>query len=343
MRLAVALLLLGCADAESGQQVVDAAASNGKPCAATGPNGCIYTALPAAETCEAGVLAPEWEARALAQVNRARLQAGLPEVTLAQDDGGPLQACTLINALLGQTTSDPPEGSACWSAAAAEACRGSNLTTLGFRVASADPDLVHRSLQIPETFVDSWLVDDDSGGDGVPTLGHRRWLLDPFLGPTQFAMGYAVSTDASGVLVRQVGALRVVTESPTAELVLEHPYVAWPVGETPAAWMALDGWLLVSVVVSTQEPAASAAVDFRGVTVRLTRDGAAVPLATRADGAVDLRTTGAGQGPVHGLPNHLQFRPAEPLVMDADYRVTVEGIAGAGAPTTISYGFRVTP
>ncbi len=343
-RAASLLLALACGSASEGAAPPDAAASNGRPCAASGTSGCIYTTLPSSATCDAGVLAPEWQARALAQVNRIRLIAGVPEIPLAQEASSALQACTLVNALLEATNSDPPKTAACWSEAARNACRESNLTTLGFRVPSSVPDTVFRSLQGPEVFVDSWLLDDAPGPTPeAPSLGHRRWLLDPFLGPTAFAMSFSLSEDAEGPLVRQVGALRVITTPPTEAIVLERDVVAWPIDEVPAALVAPDGWLLASIVVSVTEPGDNAVVDFSRASVRISAAGADVPIALGADGLPDLRYTGAGKGPVHGLANHLQWRTAAPLSASTDYSVVIDGIAGQGAPESVSYTFRITP
>lgn len=329
--------MLGCAATETGATVGVEYDSDGDVCAAFGLDDCVFKSVPSPETCTAGVLSADWETRALAEVNRIRVHAGLPEVAYDTAAQPGLQACALVNAGAGTTEHDLDPSAPCFSVIADAACQRANLTTLRFGIPASGLTVIHRSLRSPERFVRSWLTDVTDDGE----LGHRRWLLDPFLGPTAFGMAYATSTANDVTDIRQVAALQVMSPTTGDPAAMASDFVATPVGEYPEVWVAPDWYLSFSVLLSRTSVIDNAAVDFTSATVTVTKDGAPAALAT-ANGAPDVRHASGGKGPAYGLPNHLAWRMAEPLQTGSTYAVTIGNVALPGGPKSYQYWFRLT-
>jgi hypothetical protein len=164
---------------------------------------------------------------------------------------------------------------------------------------------------------------------------------------TSMGMGYRTSTGADGTtILDHVGVLQVLPKSFAAPGDETPTIIAYPIGDYPLEWVDPSYYLSVSLLVDRSSPARNSAVNFDAATVTVTKDGAPAPLATLDGGAPDLRTSYE----FFGLPNHLQFRLAEPLAEGASYVVVLDGVViedASGAPTDAparyQYSFRLVP
>lgn len=173
-------------------------------------------------------------ARALKMVNLYRFLAQLPEVIDDPARNQKAQKCALMMHANGQLEHAPPSWWACHTADGAQAASQSSLASAPGVEA-----------------VDAYTVDP-----GNPTsLGHRRWLLSPQLGP----VGLGTTS--------QYSCLWVMGGTGTAT----RPWVAWPPpGPFPYAAFHLDQ---VESVHSTGWSIQSDTIDLSGAQVRLLEDG----------------------------------------------------------------------
>jgi hypothetical protein len=162
---------------------------------------------------------------------------------------------------------------------------------------------------------------DDSYGNNLPTLGHRRWLLEP----TTTKVGYGQAGNFVTIRVMGEGA------RPT-----NLAAVAWP----PAGWVPLDLFVARQAWSVSLNPRAfpggkvQSGADTR-VTMTRQRDGRTWTFrAGSPDGYFAVERSG------FGLPFCMIFKPNDlGLVLGGDsYRVEVSGLRdGSGAPINLAY------
>lgn len=121
---------------------------------------------PGSNPCDPGTVSKEVLASALRMTNMYRYLAGLPDVTLSDTFNKKAQACAVLMKENGTINHYPPKTWSCYSADGAEAAQSSNLA-LGSDATRA----VYRFMQ-------------DNGN--ATTLGHRRWIIGNWFGPTGF-------------------------------------------------------------------------------------------------------------------------------------------------------------
>lgn len=136
------------------------------------------------DSCDGGILDPEFVLDGVRRVTLYRWLAGLPAVTTKVDYGPLTQSCA--SALAAEGIGVRPEITSdfqCYSPQAAEGALSSNIT---------------RGPTSPAEAVDDFMIDE-----GVESLGHRRWILNPEMGATAFGQRgtyscmYAVDTNGS--------------------------------------------------------------------------------------------------------------------------------------------------
>lgn len=226
-----------------------------------------------AAACEPGDLDDLGRTNTLRQVNLYRWLAGLPEVTLDVAKNAAAQSCALIMDVNDDIEHEIPAGWRCQEASGVEAALHSNLATAPAVEA-----------------IDLYMEDD-----GIPNLGHRRWILAHDLA----TIGVGSTDDFS--------CLHVIDGTGRTDA----RWTAWPPpGFVPRAalhqrmpWGAYDvdkaGWSIQSD-----------SLDVSRATVAITKDGAPVQASTRV--------LGQNFGSTYGLA-------IEPIDFDTkDGRFTVE-------------------
>lgn len=236
--------------------------------------------------CVPGVTSAAFEAATIQMANYFRTMVGLPTVTLDPTRTAAAQAAALIMAAQGDLSHTPPQTWACWTQAGADAANRSNLY-LGRSGASAV----------------AGYMDDE----GVPSLGHRRWILFP--PQVQIGTGSTDFTNALDV----VGGFGPRPASPE--------YVAWPP----------PGFVPYQVVYNTWSLALPNA-DFANATVTMTHQGAPVQL------AVAQLPAGFGDPGISWRPQGLGIGAA---IADRTFTVTVSNVVVGGTPRTFTYNVTV--
>lgn len=291
---------------------------------AASPWAGVYAVAPDLASCRPGRLAPTEQARALALLNDIRRLHGLGPVDWDATQEEPVMRAALLFAANGQLSHTPSAHWRCLSAAGAQGAASSNIHLW---VGSAG-SLPRRS----EDVVIGFLTDIGNRVSG--NIGHRRWMLDPFLKRVAFGRVGA----RAGAMLHDGAALSVVdvagglNDAGGLGGSARADHWAWPQGVYPARYFHPEAFLSFSAIVDLTERAANAAVDYRGASVSV----------RRADGRPLVVSQLSFDHHGYGLPNSLQFKAAG-IEPDIEHEVLIEGVRAAGVPRDYRYRFRIVP
>lgn len=278
-----------------------------------GAAAALYDVQPDAATCRSGMLKASVKADFLAKLNAIRALHQLPAVTYSEAEDAQEADSSLMMAVNKQLSHTPPTSWTCYTASGATAAGASNLiggwgTGLGF--------------DSEDSYLGLWLTEG-----GSASIGHRRWILNPFLGKTSYGRVAVVLPDGSRA---SAASMRVFNFAGGVTAPAGLPaYVAYPSGDYPARYFTLSSYLSFSVVAGTTSTfGANANVRYDRATITVTGPGGALAVS-------DVTSDNEG----YGLANNVQWRVAG-LQAGVTYTVTIAGVTGAPR-TDYSYTFRV--
>lgn len=280
----------------------------------------MYAVVPDVAACRTGTLTQATRDEVLGLVNTIRALHRLPAVRYAPADEPQVAEAALMMAANNALDHEPPTSWRCYTATGAAGAASSNL---------------HGGSNSAPIFISNERI---LGGllDEVTNLvsdnvGHRRWILDPFL--TQTAYGrVSVTTPAGGAIdfaAMKVFNFSAATAGPAPGSL--PPFVAYPFGDYPARFFDTRALLSFSAVIDPSSSRGNAAVDYSRATVTVTTGGAPVAVS-------EIRSDNVG----YGVPNNIQFRVAG-LRTGVSYDVAITNVLVRGAPTSYSYSFRIVP
>ena len=278
----------------------------------------MYTAQPSIASCQPGQLSTATTSTVLSELNAIRALHKLPPVVYSSTDEAAAQAAALVQAANDALSHTPPTTWKCYSSLASTGSGTSNLYGgygNGLTLLTEDEVLA------------GWLT--ETNNLVVDSVGHRRWLLYPFLG----SVAYGRVAGASPTQTRgDAAALKVFSNvgSGVANGTLP-PFVAYPYQDYPARYFSTSSLLSFGVIAnSSANSSANATVNFANARVTVTQ---------RGGGALTVsKQTYDNVG--YGLPNNLQFAVAG-LQAGVYYDVTITGVVVNGATQSYSYYFRV--
>jgi uncharacterized protein YkwD len=280
----------------------------------------LYTALPDTSICRAGTLTAAEKSSALATVNAIRAAHGLASVTYDSAGDDAVMQAALMSAVNGQLDHAPPTTWGCYSASGDSGAQTSNLYLGG--------PSAFLTLAPSASILAGWLADVGSEA----TLGHRRWMLDPFL--KQIAFG-RVDVQATTGVKTTASALKVIYSADATGTVTPD-YVAYPVGDYKKAYFQGTGTTdpIQSFTAIADKSSRSAngqsKVDYGVATVSVVPRGGAALAVT----AVSPDYVG------YGVPNLLRFR-AGGIVAGVVHDVTIANVRVNGVLRSYSYSFRL--
>lgn len=303
-----ALLFAACSAAGSFEAVAQPS---------TGAIDRLYAVSPDMASCRPGQMSAAARSEILESVNRVRALHLLPPVTYLAADEPQAMAAALMMSANRSLSHSPPARWRCYSALGAHGAGSANLhggvaTSLAFFMSN-------------DAIVAGWVTDIYNS---VPNnIGHRRWILDPFL--TTIAFGRAAIADGGDLIDSAV--LKVFDFSASGDVPRSLPeFVAYPFGDYPARYFESGARLSFGAIADRANKSGNANVSYAraAVTVRQ-RGGAALTVSN-----ISFDTSG------FGLPNNIQFDVAG-LVQGTMYEVTVANVEVNGAPRTYTYSFRI--
>lgn len=274
----------------------------------------LYTTPPDLKSCRPGVLAAMETQRALSTLNAIRALHGLSPVAYDASADEAVMRISLMIAVNRQVSHAPSQDWRCYAPDGYLAAQTSNLGG-GFA-----PALIFRNA---EDYVTGWLTEMRNG---LPdSIGHRRWLLDPFL--KKIAYGRV-----AGILAEESvdgAAIRISYPGEAYNTDFTGDFVSYPFQDYPEKFYQDGAMLSFSVVASRDSLASNRNVNFADALVTVARNGQPLPV---SDISFDNST--------YGLPNSIQFRAGK-LVRGALYSVAISGVMVGGERRDYSYWFRI--
>lgn len=279
----------------------------------------LYATRPDVAVCRAGALTEREKQAVVATLNQVRALHGLGPVVYDSANDGPAMQAALMMAANGRLDHHPTASWACHSAAGARVAGESNL-----HGGVVSPYLAFHD---SATIIAGWVTDV---GNGIAdNIGHRRWLLDPFLDHVSFGRVAQALPDGRAT---DAAVIRVFGDNGDAEARTSAEFVAYPFADYPERFYADNAILSFSVVIDRLRKSANLEVDFSHATVALRRrGGGGMPVR-------NLRFDSEG----YGLPNNLQFT-TDPISRGTHYDVAIGNVIVAGAARNYEYSFRIVP
>lgn len=266
----------------------------------------LYDCGPDTTTCWEGQLKSDEKIKVMDMLNYIRSLNNLQDITYNPDMEKYAQKAALITCANEYMNHYPTTDEKCYSIDGFLGCERSNLW---FGYAST----VHTWLS--EDMILDWLIDD-----GVENLGHRRWLLNPFM--REVAYGRVDKVNGMGKHFT-AGALKVMLDS----LDFWQPfqsnieYVAYPQGDYPLNAFKLDWYLSFSLVADNKVFWNNAKVDYSNATIQM-KDENGYNLIINS---VSYNTDG------YGLPNIIQWKAVN-LQAGITYTVKISNLSYDGTP-----------
>lgn len=273
-----------------------------------------YDVQPDIAGCRAGTLRAAVKAEFLARLNDIRARHGLAPVTYSNDEDVQQADSSLMMAANVALSHTPPASWRCYTAGGAAGAGASNLiggwgTGLGF---DSEDDLLA-----------GWLREG-----GTAQLGHRRWILHPFLRKTSYGRVSALLPDGRRATTASMRVFSFVSAGSAPPTV--PPYVGFPQGDYPSRYFALTDYLSFSVVPGTSDNGADRSVDFSAATVTVRGPSGDLPV-----------TNISRDNDGYGIANNIQWRVTG-LAASTSYAVTIAGVRNA-PQASYSYTFRIIP
>lgn len=279
----------------------------------------LYQQQPEPAACRAGLLHDAQRQQVLSTVNAIRTLHGLAPVQYEDSEQDAVMQTALLMAANGRIDHAPPPQWRCWTAMAAKTA-GASLLSGGVRASNI-------AFHTPEQDILVWLTDTEARS--VAGIGHRRWLLDPFL--KRIAYG-RVSGAVDGRNQSVASVLKIMRPEKTAAAATGPELIAYPFGDYPARFYAEGAPLSVALMIDAGHKAGNAAVDFSQARIKV-----------MAASGKPLRISGIlTDNSFYGLPNSLQFR-TDDLISGERYDVTLDNVRVQGQPKTYRYWFRIMP
>lgn len=278
----------------------------------------LYDVQPDVDNCREGKLKASVVNAQIASLNALRALHGLPPVINSSGDELGEQQSALMQAANQSLSHTPPTTWKCYTQAGYTGSSTSNLSIsygTGLRVES------------DESFLARWMTEKDN--ISVDSVGHRRWLLDPFLGAVSYGRVVGNTTGTFGRV--DAAALKVFgTTGAKAPIGTLPAYVAYPQGDYPARFWDDGALLSFGVIASQTAGGANRQVNYSAATVSVRERGASALTVS------NVTFDNAG----YGLPNNIQFA-VDGLRRGVTYDVTISGVTGPGTQPSYAYSFRI--
>lgn len=277
----------------------------------------LYAEQPDIPACRSGRLRVDVVQQAVDALNGIRARHGLAPVVLDRQSVADAAEAALMLAANGKLEHAPPPSWRCYSTAGAK-IMASSLISGGVTA----PNIAFHT---PAQDLIAWLIDSKS--TAVDSIGHRRWLLDPFLGTVSYGRV------AGRIGRRAVSGASVLHFTGAANASAVGPeLIAYPYQDYPARYFTDDALLSVSLLVDERHRRGNAAVDFSQAAIQVV-DERGKPMKV---GGIASDNHG------FGLPNNLQFRIAR-IQPGVRYQVSIDGVRVRGLAKSYRYWFRIVP
>lgn len=276
----------------------------------------LYDAAPDINTCYEGTLKQAEKTAVLNAVNYVRSLHHLEPVEYNNAGDTETAKSALISAANGQLTHTPAATMFCYSEQGYQGAYTSNLHLF----ASSS----NSSLPTSEGSIAGFMIDDD-----VESLGHRRWIIDPFLKSISFGR---VDSNVSISRYFYTGmTLKVVNKDVRTCTNLDNDFVAYPYGTYPSVYAKTEWYWSFSALVDKCDRWSNDQVDYSTAVITVTNSSGT----SMSVNSVNYNTNG------YGLSNIIQWKVANAKAEES-YRVNIQRVMVAGQSKNFSYDVKIT-
>lgn len=281
-------------------------------------SGQLYDSRPNIDKCQAGTLKISVKEGVLNTVNKIRALHGLSPVMYDDQYDDEVMKGALIIAASGHLTHYPEPSEKCYSPEGANGGKTSNI--VGGTISP------HLRFQSPDDDIIGWIT--DVGNASGQNVGHRRWLLDPFLKKIAFGRVASVlangdSTDGS--MIRVVWNDQHKNQSPRSE----NNFVAYPFMDYPQKYFD-EKAILSFTAIDDQLNRHKNKADYSRANLEVVDE----------TGNFVHTHDVKGDNDGYGVPNVLQFRMGA-VQPKMKYMVNIRNVLINGQSKSYSYWFRV--
>ncbi len=293
----------------------------------------LYVKLPDVSRCSSGKLKKREIQAVFREINRIRALHRLPPVSYRADQDKVSADAALIIVANQNMTHYPAPESKCYSEKAAKISSNSNLlfhiyhvwnpSTKGNRMRDILARLKANIIPTRKIVAD-WIIDKN-----VFPLGHRRWLLNPFLTSVSFGRVDTVNNkDKRWALV--TGAALAYHSTRSVKELPRGFFVACPDGDYPAAFFDSDELFSFTAVPISANIFGNRFVNFKKavITIKDERGNILKPYDIKWDNKP------------YGVPNILMWRVSG-IKRGILYNVTISNVFFGNSPQNYHYNFRI--
>lgn len=279
-----------------------------------------YDVVPDVANCQEGQLKNAEKIKVLNHVNFIRSIHGLKPVTYNYSKDTDVQKAALIIAATEDLDHTPPSSVKCWSQAGYNGSETSNLHIKWFFGNSYSESI---------EAVNSWMIDRN-----ISTLGHRRWIIDPFLKDIAFGRVDGNSTQMPGGKV--TGATIYVISNDKQNLSdWNKDFVAYPFENYPSELVYDDmnqKWhLSFTAIFDKVNYYNNSNVNFGSATIEVKNESNQIV----ASSIIGTNNEG------YAVPNCLLF-DIPSLTKETKYFVTIKNVKFQSQTKDFTYWFKVT-
>ncbi|MDA3843253.1 MAG: T9SS type A sorting domain-containing protein [Candidatus Kapabacteria bacterium] len=281
----------------------------------------FYYVNPDITNCKPGELKDSEKMKILAEINMIRDLHGLPHVEYNYAYDNEAAQIALICAANGDLTHTPDNSWSCYSPEGKAGGLTTNLYLASYQGSSLPPS---------ESSVVSWMHDDPH-----QTLGHRRWIINPFVKYMSFGRVDGKPKDGGAWNVSAMS-WHYVNSTDANISDFDKDFDAYPYGNYPPYLVKKD-WLLSFTAIADKTNKwknNGQAVNYSNVVIEMTpEDGSKI---TIASGSYGWDFDG------YGIPNCLKWQYPSTLKENITYTVNIKNVMVNGASKDYSYQFKLT-
>jgi len=270
----------------------------------------VYSQEPTVDSCESGSVSDSEKTKVLVWVNYIRSLHDLSPVAYEEDDDIYTAECSLVIAANKRLEHFPDSSWDCFTEDALTGCSKSNI----YIYSGGNP------LSVPsESIINAYMTDI-----GVEVLGHRRWLIDPWLAHVSFSRVDDVHNKVLG------SAIKVINDEQQDISGSDIEFVAYPYEYYPKELFNSDVQMSFTVVEDTTSKWQNDDVDFLTAAIAVTDpDNKKMTVSGRASD---------NEG--YGVPNILRWK-VDSAQEGVKYNVVISNVRVNNVPKTYSYWFEL--
>ncbi|WP_319381672.1 hypothetical protein [Thiomicrorhabdus sp.] len=279
----------------------------------------IYDRIPDIASCDQGSLKTEEKQKALNTLNQIRALHGLKAVNYYSPDDVYTEKSALITVANAQLSHTPDTDAKCYTN---DGKLGSEKSNLHFSAVQGS----FTEIEASDKSIIEFLIDE-----GVDNLGHRRWLINPFLDHVSYGrVDGKPSVDTPWDFVTGVS-LKVINDENADLSDTTIEYIAYPYGNYPAGYFQ-HGWFMSFSVLADK-------MDFWGNQDTVDFSNAGITVSDENDQALKVHNV-SYDNTAYGLPNFLQWK-VDGTVSNQEYTVKIQNVVVSNQTKNYEYTFTI--